>query len=413
VPIARVGAMASMLRQLGASMARIPKENPFAFGAVFSCAKTAAADWMVQKFVEKREELDVRRTLSFSAFGLFYLGGVQYALYVPVFGRIFPNAAAFAAKPLAEKLKDPAGMRNVLAQVFIDQCVHHPFMYFPVFYAVREVVGGNSLVEARERYVANLKEDLFALWKIWVPPTILNFAFSPMWMRIPVVATTSLVWTCVLSAMRGANDEVALPTVTAGSPVALLRDSRRTTLKPDSELVVISATGPDRVGVVSELSRAVTAGGGNVYESRMLKLGSEFTVMMLVEVEPTKATDLKMHMAGTTNDFTVTTRTFAHGKHASADDEHTYAMRLVGPDAPGILAKVSKAFSEHGLSFSSLHCDSRVEQEKDSSSLSDKPLFVMEATLTSTIEGFQKVQAEIQELAKALGVEIELTEAAM
>ena len=67
-------------------------------------------------------------------------GGVQYFLYVPVFGRLFPNAASFAAKPLAEKLLDRAGQRAVAAQVVLDQCVHHPLLYFPCFYATRELI---------------------------------------------------------------------------------------------------------------------------------------------------------------------------------------------------------------------------------------------------------------------------------
>ena len=78
------------------------------------------------------------------------------------------------------------------------------------------------------RYSANMQDDLLALWKarakerdsqkrcvtarrsfpsqVWVPATLFNFSFSPMWMRIPVVASTSLLWTCILSSMRGAAD---------------------------------------------------------------------------------------------------------------------------------------------------------------------------------------------------------------
>ena len=41
--------------------------------------------------------------------------------------------------------------------------------------------------------MTNYKEDLVALWKLWVPSTFLNFALMPMWARIPWVATTSLL----------------------------------------------------------------------------------------------------------------------------------------------------------------------------------------------------------------------------
>jgi hypothetical protein len=56
------------------------------------------------------------------------------------FGRLIPNAAAFAAKPLREKLKDIKGIWALCVQVFLDQFVHHPLLYFPVFYGTRELV---------------------------------------------------------------------------------------------------------------------------------------------------------------------------------------------------------------------------------------------------------------------------------
>jgi hypothetical protein len=123
------------------------KNNPLVFGVVFSTLKTSAADLLVQlQFEQKKvENIDWRRNSAFALFGCFYLGGVQYALYVPIFGRMFPKAAEFATKPIAEKLKDPRGFANMLAQVFLDQCIHHPLAYFPVFYSVKEVVAGNTV----------------------------------------------------------------------------------------------------------------------------------------------------------------------------------------------------------------------------------------------------------------------------
>ena len=163
---------------------------------------------MVQKVVEKRKEIDWRRTTAFGTFGLFYLGGVQYALYVPIYQRLFPNAAAFAAKPVMEKIRDVGGIRDLIAQVFIDQFVHHPILYFPVFYSIKEIVTSDSpdLGKAIGKYRVNMVEDLQALWKVWVPSTFVNFAFMPMWARIPWVASTSLIWTCILSAMRGGSE---------------------------------------------------------------------------------------------------------------------------------------------------------------------------------------------------------------
>merc|ERR1719393_1094964 len=187
---------------------RLAKSYPFRFGMAYSLFKTSGCDLMVQKVVEKRETIDWKRNIAFGSFGLFYLGVVQYMLYVPIFGRLFPNAASFAGKSIAEKLRDATGIRNLFAQVFLDQMVHHPLMYFPVFYMIKDFVTSDSPspVRAVSSYTENMQEDLLALWKIWVPSTLVNFAFMPMWGRIPWVASTSLIWTCILSAMRGSSD---------------------------------------------------------------------------------------------------------------------------------------------------------------------------------------------------------------
>jgi glycine cleavage system transcriptional repressor len=46
--------------------------------------------------------------------------------------------------------------------------------------------------------------------------------------------------------------------------------------------IVISAIGNDRTGVVQDLTRVVLACGGNIEESRMTTLGSEFAMLLLV-----------------------------------------------------------------------------------------------------------------------------------
>lgn len=77
--------------------------------------------------------------------------------------------------------------------------VHHPLMYFPAFYCTRELVMSEKpdFGKVIADYRKNMKEDLLALWKIWVPATAVNFAFMPMHLRIPFVAGVSLLWTMV------------------------------------------------------------------------------------------------------------------------------------------------------------------------------------------------------------------------
>lgn len=279
---------------------KIPIRYPMAFGIALSGFKTSFSDLLVQKVVERREKVDWRRNAAFAAFGFVYLGGVQYTLYVPIFGRLFPNAARFAAKPLAQKLTDVKGMVNLCAQTFLDQCVHHPLMYFPAFYITKEVVMSDTpdVMKVLREYKKNMKEDLLALWKIWVPATMFNFAFMPMHLRIPFVAGVSLLWTCVLSAMRGGD--VAHSTDMAGGAVTgasyqLLQEGldtfNRTPVELDDNMyhVNISAAGKDRPGLVAMLSRHIAREGGNVTMSKMVRLGEDFIIQMHVAVPPENA----------------------------------------------------------------------------------------------------------------------------
>jgi hypothetical protein len=94
----------------------IPATYPLAFGIVFSGVKTSFSDLLVQKVVEQREKVDWRRNAAFASFGFFYLGGVQYGIYVNLFQRMFPGAALFAAKSIRDKLRDGRGMLQVCAE---------------------------------------------------------------------------------------------------------------------------------------------------------------------------------------------------------------------------------------------------------------------------------------------------------
>jgi len=49
-----------------------------------------------------------------------------------------------------------------------------------------------------------------------------------------------------------------------------------------SQLIVLSAIGSDRTGVVQDITKVIMACDGNIEESRMATLGSEFAMLMLV-----------------------------------------------------------------------------------------------------------------------------------
>tara|TARA_B100001142_G_C14324103_1_gene651612 strand:+ start:1985 stop:2491 length:507 start_codon:yes stop_codon:yes gene_type:complete len=50
------------------------------------------------------------------------------------------------------------------------------------------------------------------------------------------------------------------------------------------EHLIIKGIGPDKPGIVSNISKFVTSNNGNIEESRMIRLGSEFSIIMLITI---------------------------------------------------------------------------------------------------------------------------------
>ena len=162
-----------------------------------------------------------------------------------------------------------------------------------------------DLSRCLKEYRMNMKEDMLALWKIWVPATLINFGFMPMYARIPFVAGVSFLWSAVLSAMRGGDiahgEEMAGGAVT-GATLHMMEEgldvlfTSPVELDPAKQHFVITASGHDKSGWVALVSRAVADAGGSVTYSRMVRMGSEFIVLMHVAVEPEEHQKLLKHL---------------------------------------------------------------------------------------------------------------------
>ena len=48
--------------------------------------------------------------------------------------------------------------------------------------------------------------------------------------------------------------------------------------------IIIKGIGPDEAGIVARISGIVTSNNGNIEESRMIRLGSEFSIIMMISI---------------------------------------------------------------------------------------------------------------------------------
>lgn len=121
------------------------------------------------------------------------------------------------------------------------------------------------------------------------------------------------------------------------------------------QLIVISALGSDRPGIVESLSRAVLERQGNILDSRMTVLGGEFAVLMLVAGNEGTLNQLEtdQQSLGQELDLLITLkRTRQRDQRPAA---LPYEVEVVAMDNPGIVHEIANFFSSRSINIDDLH----------------------------------------------------------
>jgi glycine cleavage system transcriptional repressor len=139
--------------------------------------------------------------------------------------------------------------------------------------------------------------------------------------------------------------------------------------------LVLTLTGPDRVGVVEQVAEAILGLQGNVENSRMARLGGEFAVIMLVSLPAEKVALVEDAFAGLTDQgYRLSTGT----TEATADPYEAwprYRVEVTGADHEGIVREIARGLSRQGITIES------AETSTASAPTTGQPLFAMTAAV--------------------------------
>ena len=112
-----------------------------------------------------------------------------------------------------------------------------------------------------------------------------------------------------------------------------------------SQLIVLSAIGADRTGVVQDITQVILSCGGNIEESRMTTLGSEFAVLMLVSGNWHTLTRLESALEKLTKNDDLAVSIRKTGARTSREDRMPYAVDVVSLDQQGIVFNLADFFA--------------------------------------------------------------------
>jgi glycine cleavage system transcriptional repressor len=116
-----------------------------------------------------------------------------------------------------------------------------------------------------------------------------------------------------------------------------------------SQLIVLSAIGTDRTGVVQDITKVILACGGNIEESRMTTLGAEFAVLMLVSGNWHTLSRLETALDKLTADNNLTISIRKTGARENQDARMPYAVDVVSLDQQGIVFNLADFFASRDI----------------------------------------------------------------
>ena len=141
--------------------------------------------------------------------------------------------------------------------------------------------------------------------------------------------------------------------------------------------LIITAVGPDRPGIVGELTAHLHAAGGNILDSRMVNLRGEFAMMILLEAADDAARTLTSDLPGHGDRIGLRlTVTPQHAGGARPTDGIPYRLKTYSMDQPGILARLTAVLRAMGVNIEEL------EARQDSAPFAGSPLFSTEMRIT-------------------------------
>jgi glycine cleavage system transcriptional repressor len=120
------------------------------------------------------------------------------------------------------------------------------------------------------------------------------------------------------------------------------------------QYLAMSVLAEDRPGILHDIARAVKDCGGNVVESRMTVLGSEFTMLLLVSGNWNTITKLESQLPKLEKRLNLTLSARRTAERESHHNLVPYAIDAVCLDQPGIIFNLANFFNERNIGIADL-----------------------------------------------------------
>ena len=123
-------------------------------------------------------------------------------------------------------------------------------------------------------------------------------------------------------------------------------------------LLVITAVGKDRPGIVDKLSEAILESGCNINDSRMTVLGGEFALIQMISGKWNALAKLENQLPGIGEKLSLTITSKRTEQAPHSENLLAYSVDVVSMDHPGIVYKIANFFSSRSINIRELNTNS-------------------------------------------------------
>ena len=142
----------------------------------------------------------------------------------------------------------------------------------------------------------------------------------------------------------------------------------------DRRYVVLTAVGPDRPGLVNQLSSFIREAGASIEDSRMAILGGEFAMILLIS-GPAGAIERVKEIPAHEGDLGLRCILKETSPAHAPSDYLLYRIEVSGADRPGIVQSIAAILASSGINVATL------ESHLSYAPFSATPMFMLQATL--------------------------------
>jgi glycine cleavage system transcriptional repressor len=168
--------------------------------------------------------------------------------------------------------------------------------------------------------------------------------------------------------------------------------------------LVITAVGPDRAGLVDELTGYLLEAGANVADSRMVNLSGQFALLLLAQVPDGQGAEVVRGVTAAGGKIGLEVMVDVRpGQPVKEREGLAFRLRTFAMDRPGIVHRITHLL--HGFDANIEELETHLQQKTYTST----PVFTMELSMVVPASvKVSELRGKLEELCGALNVDFEL-----